>query len=173
MNKSSDKGFTLIELLVVISIIALLSTMVFTSLNGARKRARDGRRFSDMNQIKLALELYKEEHGFYPEETSVDGDWETSAEDGGAFLEVLQTEGYFPNGVPHDPLNINGLSHYAYHLYDAGEYGCPVERGKYYVLTVLRLESYPDVYPDSPGWTCPSRDWEADGLTWVTGNFEN
>jgi len=38
---SSQKGFTLIELLVVISIIALLSTVVMTSVNGQRSRAKD------------------------------------------------------------------------------------------------------------------------------------
>ncbi|MFA7206866.1 MAG: type II secretion system protein [Saccharofermentanales bacterium] len=37
----SRKGFTLIELLVVISIIALLSTIVMTSVNGQRSRAKD------------------------------------------------------------------------------------------------------------------------------------
>lgn len=166
-------GFTLIELLVVISIISLLAMIAMTSLNSARRRARDAKRFSDMEQIRLALEIYKEFHGTYPEETSIDGDWETSAEDGGAFLEVLQSEGYFPNGTPRDPINVNGSKHYAYFLYDAGEYGCPAEKGQYYVLAVLRLESYPETYPESPGWTCPLRDWEADGLTWVTGNFVN
>ena len=39
MNNS--KGFTLIELLVVIAIIGILSTIAMTSLNGARKKAKD------------------------------------------------------------------------------------------------------------------------------------
>ncbi len=38
---SSQRGFTLIELLLVTSIIALLSTVVLTSVNGQRRRARD------------------------------------------------------------------------------------------------------------------------------------
>ncbi len=37
----SEKGFTLIELLVVISIIALLSTVVITSVKSQRNKARD------------------------------------------------------------------------------------------------------------------------------------
>jgi prepilin-type N-terminal cleavage/methylation domain-containing protein len=38
---SSQRGFTLIELLLVTSIIALLATVVLTSVNGQRRRARD------------------------------------------------------------------------------------------------------------------------------------
>ncbi len=37
----NEKGFTLIELLVVISIISLLSSIVFTALNGAKDKAKD------------------------------------------------------------------------------------------------------------------------------------
>ena len=39
--KTNSKGFTLIELLVVIAIIGILSTIAMTSLNGARKKAKD------------------------------------------------------------------------------------------------------------------------------------
>jgi len=38
---NNSKGFTLIELLVVIAIIGILSTIAMTSLNGARKKAKD------------------------------------------------------------------------------------------------------------------------------------
>ena len=65
-RKNLNKGFTLIELLVVISIIGLLSSVVLASLNSARAKARDARRFSDMRQIQLALELYRDSNGSYP-----------------------------------------------------------------------------------------------------------
>jgi len=53
-----SRGFTLIELLVVIAIIAMLSSVVLSSLNSARQKSRDARRLADIKQIQTALELY-------------------------------------------------------------------------------------------------------------------
>ena len=61
-NKN-DKGFTLIELLVVISIIGILSSFVFSSLNAARIKANDSQRKSEIDQIGIALNLYFDKYG--------------------------------------------------------------------------------------------------------------
>ncbi len=53
----NKKGFTLIELLVVIAIIGLLSTLAVVSLNGARAKARDAKRVSDVKQISTLIEM--------------------------------------------------------------------------------------------------------------------
>ena len=57
MKTTKKGGFTLIELLVVIAIIGILSSVVLTSLNSSRTKARDTQRVSDMKQIQLAMQL--------------------------------------------------------------------------------------------------------------------
>lgn len=61
-----SQGFTLVELLLVIAIIGILSTIVLTSLAGARAKARDAKRVADIKQIQLALALYYTDNGYYP-----------------------------------------------------------------------------------------------------------
>ena len=58
-------GFTLVELLVVIAIIGIMSTMVLVSLQGARLKARDSRRESDIRQIMTAMILDYDDHEKY------------------------------------------------------------------------------------------------------------
>lgn len=64
--QQTKKGFTLIELLVVIAIIGILSAIGLVSLNGAREKARDAQRKSDIAQLRTGLTLYQDENGFYP-----------------------------------------------------------------------------------------------------------
>jgi len=60
------KSFTLIELLVVIVIIGVLATLATVAVNGARTRARDAKRISDLKQISTALEMYYADYTAYP-----------------------------------------------------------------------------------------------------------
>jgi prepilin-type N-terminal cleavage/methylation domain-containing protein len=67
MNHKNNKGFTLIELLVVVAIISLLSSITLASLQEARKKAIDAKIMQEYNQLKIALEIYYNENGRYPE----------------------------------------------------------------------------------------------------------
>lgn len=70
--KNTKKGFTLIELLVVIAIIGILSAIGLVALNGAREKARDAQRRSDMAQYRTALLLYYDDfNSKYPDQAAV------------------------------------------------------------------------------------------------------
>lgn len=61
-----SKGFTLIELLIVITIIGILTALITTNLQGARSRARDTRRKSDLRAIEQSVRLYYNDAKRFP-----------------------------------------------------------------------------------------------------------
>ena len=60
-------GFTLIELLVVIAIIAILAGLGFAGVSGALKTAKKAETRAMANQIKLAINTFYSEYGYYPQ----------------------------------------------------------------------------------------------------------
>lgn len=60
------RGFTMLELLIVIAIIGVMSTLAIVGLTGAQAHARDGRRKSDLETVRSALELYRADCDRYP-----------------------------------------------------------------------------------------------------------
>lgn len=100
--QQTKKGFTLIELLVVIAIIGILSAIGLVSLNGAREKARDAQRKSDLAQIKTALVLFYDDNSSrYPSVvTNVDTAVTLAS---GATHDKLVTE--YLSRMPVDPQN--------------------------------------------------------------------
>ena len=68
-------GFTLIELLVVISIIGLLSSIVLTSVNSARVKARDATRIAEVRQLITALQFYYDDNNTFPPTPGCNSGW--------------------------------------------------------------------------------------------------
>lgn len=92
-------GFTLIELLVVIAIIGSLSALLLPNFMGARERARDAQRKSDLKQIQKAFELYKQDQTIpaFPTGLPTAGDCWSSATNCGGNI--------YMNKFPADPLS--------------------------------------------------------------------
>ncbi len=61
------KAFTLVELIIVITVLLILSTVVFYSVTWFIKEARDVSRFENLKRIDFWIELFVTEKWFYPE----------------------------------------------------------------------------------------------------------
>jgi prepilin-type N-terminal cleavage/methylation domain-containing protein/prepilin-type processing-associated H-X9-DG protein len=115
-------GFTLIELLVVIAIIATLAAILFPVFAQAREKARQTSCLSNMKQLGLAFEMYKQDYdGIYPiNRARVATDPPTSdADETIAWPELL--EPYIKNGRV---VNDQGIVQH-----NQGVYHCPSDSG--------------------------------------------
>jgi len=184
-------GFTIVELLIVIVIIGILAAITIVAYNGIQGQARDTQRVQDMQSIVKALELYKATNGVYPAAvgTANASGWEVSHDGTTAtnFLSALSTSKTI-SAVPVDPKNLGVVTStsslapswtvtnnlYFYHRYAAGSGGCDVNRGNFYVLGVTRFDTVAagQSASNSPGFSCPGRNWAQEGA-WVTGGYTN
>ncbi len=132
LKTKKHQGFTLIELLVVIAIIGILASIVLVSLGGARAKARNARRQSDMRQISLAMEMQYDEDQAYL----------TSAT-------MLTDIGDYLSPVPEDPQSTAATPIlYDWEANTAATVGCPltdVAVGQWY-CTYATLETTPVTY---------------------------
>jgi prepilin-type N-terminal cleavage/methylation domain-containing protein/prepilin-type processing-associated H-X9-DG protein len=114
MNRNKRRGFTLVELLVVIAIIAILASLLLPSLKNVRATANRIKCASNIRQAGVALALYSNELGSFP-------DWE-SAVHGPDYWRQLIQKGFLTRG------NQAGWENYSSPVL-SGEKAC-VEGGK-------------------------------------------
>lgn len=74
MPYSRRLGFTLIELLVVIAIIAILAAILFPVFAQAKVAAQKTTNLSNLRQVSLALQMYVNDNGAYPQMSSASTD---------------------------------------------------------------------------------------------------
>lgn len=126
------KGFTLIELIIVISVIAVLSTIVLAAMSQGRVKARDTQRISDINQVRLALRLYRDVNTSYPPADEPNG-VPVGGGDASAIDAILYPT-YLP-AIIKDPNQ--GTDGYGY--YYSSKYKC--NGVDHVVLLVLKMEN--------------------------------
>lgn len=167
-----QKGFTIVELLIVIVVIAILAAIVIVAYNGVQNQASDSRRLHDAQEIQSAVEAYKVANGAFPPITPANQEplgYEASYVTG-SFLNTIKTNGIVKQ-IPVDPIN-NSTYYYRYYVYTAGQYGCPANRGDYYIIEIVKFQSKTG-QGLGPGFSCSGRDWAAQDAQWVTGNYTN
>lgn len=130
MNRLLRKleGFTLIEILVVIVVLGLLAFFSFSFVPSYLKKARDARRKSDLDRIKIALYDYYFDTNCFPKDLSNCGQ-----NFGSGDLPYL-------NNFPCDPLKNIG---YAYQTQDS-------ECGQWFKI-LAKLENSKDIDIDKVG----------------------
>jgi len=144
----NDKAFTLIELLVVVSIVSLLSSVVLSSLNSAREKAKITRAQQDMREIYNAFSLYEYKYGYGPKgnsgSTSEWQSWNRAMCDGNhniaggtpnnpdehdrpnqAFVDYFETElTEFISEIPTDPWGNRYVIDAVYNCFENSTGGC-------------------------------------------------
>lgn len=166
MKNWLKKGFTLIELLIVIAIVGILTALITTNLQGARSRARDIRRKSDLRAIEQSLRLYYNDAKQFPvggvsNSYRIDGCGTiavpTTCSWGGAFATSVNT---YMSTLPTDPSSSDTPIYYQYYSPEDDEY-----------LLVATLENVSDqdiadsqarcatIYASFTGTKTPTQDY--------------
>jgi type II secretory pathway pseudopilin PulG len=150
-TKRHIRSFSLVELLVVILIIGSLMALGVGGYTIAQKKLAETRTRATMEKIKLALEAYKNKHGYYIQEYgAISGKYYFR-------LDKVSLVGVAAADIDKAKNNISKIISYKdTPLYDPAGYDNGLPKGNAFVL---------DSYPGKPSdverriqYTCPATD---------------
>lgn len=111
------KAFSLVEILVVVTIISILASIAAVSYSRFVKQSRDSRRKTDIEQIRAAVELYRNFKGAYP--TPIPGPGTTgvgmSFGAGNIADEDTDPDTIYMSKIPTDPMANSSSAYYYYY----------------------------------------------------------
>jgi len=148
------RAFNLIELMYIVLIIAILAALSIVLITNTQKKARDGKRFSDMNTMIAALKNYKLENGNYPDSG---GNWIIIDQSSSPNLIILSTAlKPYQSSLPSDPQRDSSY-HYAYHSYPAS-CGLP---GPFAVIAFTKVEASNNKYKEKAVCAGGAFNWDS------------
>ena len=159
-DKKHNAGFTLIELMVVMGIIAILSSVVISTLSAARIRSQDLIRVQNLVTLRNALELYYADNKEYPKTFE-------SASAFNVLGECANPGAYIPNltpkyiaVLPTDPTLNCGSATYSFRYASNGT--------DYKLITHPVQNSFPAFkeFPANAGWNGHYGVWSQNAVNW-------
>lgn len=96
MQSHKQRAFTMIELLVVATVIILLTTIGLVSFSQTAVNSRNAKRKADLETMRQALVLYKQDHAYYAATTTIDF---------AGLVNTLHEQEYLSEPVLQDPKN--------------------------------------------------------------------
>ena len=90
LHTQKNRAFTLIELLLVISMVSLLSSIVYAQATEGRVKAQDAKKVAEADQVGTALRLYTEDNGQGPTNYHPQGKIAVQGEEGGYYEQSMQ-----------------------------------------------------------------------------------
>ena len=109
----TNKAFTLIEVLVVTAVISLMASIVSANVSASRQKAEDAHMKTEVQQVRNAVELYRQDNGGVPIPTVPEGSSYVAgsmvAEDTNEYKSSMQK--LVPKYIPEVPTSPSGLSY--------------------------------------------------------------
>jgi prepilin-type N-terminal cleavage/methylation domain-containing protein len=104
-----NKGFTLVELLVVVSIITLLSSVALASTAAFKDKANVASYVQSLKQFQTALEVYRNDKGYYPLYDANTAISTRNGNNGGGVAILMDSElpDFIPKYLPTSPMPFN------------------------------------------------------------------